>query len=121
MKDIIIVLLSCGVGVEIIRNVYDYIKSRRERKDKKEDKAAEEEKESIELMKKQIAALVESQRYVMYDRIKFLAQSYIREKSVDFDDRRMLHLMHDSYHNGLDGNGDLDLLMEEVDELPLKE
>jgi hypothetical protein len=32
----------------------------------------------------------------------------------------MLHKMHNVYHDGLGGNGDLDSLMSNVDELPLK-
>lgn len=28
--------------------------------------------------------------------------------------------MHDAYHTGLNGNGDLDVIMAQVDRLPLK-
>ena len=59
-------------------------------------------------------------KWVLYDRIRHLGQAYIKEGAVDFDDRRILHEMHNSYHNGLNGNGDLDALMDAVDKLPLK-
>ena len=39
---------------------------------------------------------------------------------MDFDDRRILNLMHKSYHDGLGGNGDLDNVMNDVNRLPLK-
>ncbi len=50
----------------------------------------------------------------------YLGQAYIAESEIDFDDRRILNDMHRSYHNGLGGNGDLDKLMEAVNDLPLK-
>jgi len=56
----------------------------------------------------------------LYDRIRFVALSYIEEGEVDFDDRRILNDMHRSYHVGLNGNGDLDELMKQVNKLPLK-
>jgi len=57
---------------------------------------------------------------ILLDRILYLGQSYIAKGEIDFDDRKRLHAMHDCYHNGLHGNGDADLIMEAVDELPLK-
>ena len=59
-------------------------------------------------------------KFILYDRIKYLAQTYIAAGEVDFDDRRILNAMHKVYHGGLDGNGDLDDLMNAVGELPLK-
>ena len=56
---------------------------------------------------------------MMLDRIQYLCKSYIKDGEVDFDDRKRLRLMHTAYHNN-GGNGDLDLLMQQVDELPLK-
>lgn len=59
-------------------------------------------------------------RYVMLDRIRYLGQCYVHDKDVDFDDRRILNEMHNIYHNGLGGNGDLDILMQEVNRLPIR-
>lgn len=69
---------------------------------------------------KDIAALKTALKWVMYDRIRYLGQAYIGEKEIDFDDRRILNEMHNCYHNGLGGNGDLDTLMKQVNSLPLK-
>ena len=56
----------------------------------------------------------------MLDRIRHLGQSYIQKGEISFDDRRIFHMMHDAYHDGLGGNGDADLVVEAVDDLPLK-
>lgn len=57
---------------------------------------------------------------LLLDRIQHLCKAYIAEGSVDADDLRRLHIMHDHYHRE-GGNGDLDKLMQRVDMLPLKE
>lgn len=69
---------------------------------------------------KELDALKEGLKWVIYDRIRYLGQTYISAKAIDFDDRRILNEMHRCYHVGLSGNGDLDNLMKEVNELPLK-
>lgn len=56
---------------------------------------------------------------MMLDRIQYLCKSYIEDQSIDVDDRRRLHIMHECYH-GLGGNGDLDTLMEDVNKLPIR-
>lgn len=77
------------------------------------------EKEDTE--QKDLKALTEGVRWILFDRIKFLGFSYLRQGAVDFDDRRILREMHKVYHNGLGGNGDLDQIMSAVDKLPLSE
>ena len=67
-----------------------------------------------------IVALKTGLKWVIYDRIRYLGQTYITAKAIDFDDRRILNEMHKCYHDGLGGNGDLDNLMKEVNTLPLK-
>lgn len=56
----------------------------------------------------------------MLDRMRYVGQNYLKQEEIDFDDRRIFHQMHDIYHNDLGGNGDLDQLMEAIDDLPLK-
>lgn len=114
--DLVATVLLSGTAVAIIEGVREYLAWRRSRKAEKEDKT-DEKKEELE---KKVDALVESQKYIMYDRIRYLGQAYINESEIDFDDRRILNGMHKSYHNGLGGNGDLDILMKEVNRLPLK-
>ncbi len=131
VNDVWLVLASGGVFVAIIEGVKEYLSWRRNRKAVKEDRAeerAEEQKidyqekqgKKIKNLEEKVDALVEAQKFIMYDRIRYLGQAYIDAKEIDFDDRRILHQMHESYHYGLDGNGDLDALMDEINHLPLK-
>lgn len=120
MNEVIIAVISGGSVVAIIEGVREWLAWQRNRKAVKEDRAAEEAAEKVKTLEEKVDALVEANRYILYDRIRYLGQCYIDEKEIDFDDRRILNKMHESYHNGLEGNGDLDTLMEEVNHLPLK-
>lgn len=120
-------LISGGAFGALISAVSSYIiyrlrrrdgrELRRERAENTEKNRAESRLAAIEV---KVDALTEGMKYVLYDRIRFLAQEYISDGEVDFDDRRILGNMHRSYHGGLSGNGDLDILMREVNSLPLK-
>ena len=120
MSEIIITVISGGSVVAIIEGVREWLAWNRNRKAVKEDRATEEAVEKVKTLEEKVDALVEANRYILYDRIRYLGQCYIDEREIDFDDRRILNKMHESYHDGLDGNGDLDTLMEEVNHLPLK-
>ena len=127
MDEVIIAVISGGSVVAVIEGVREWLSWRRNRKALKEDRDAaqvENAKAStdkkVKNLEEKVDALVEANRYILYDRIRYLGQCYIDEKEIDFDDRRILNNMHKSYHFGLDGNGDLDTLMEEVNHLPLK-
>lgn len=102
-------LLGGSTVAAIINAIAEGIRQRRKRKYDKDD-GKDKDNEAIK------AGL----KWVLYDRIRFLGQHYISAGSVDFDDRRILNEMHKSYHDGLGGNGDLDVLMHEVNALPLK-
>lgn len=120
MKDYAVILLSSGVLVAVIEGVREYFSWRRNRKAAKEDKADLHTEERLEAIEKKTDAQSEALKYILYDRIRYLGQAYIAEGEIDFDDRRILNDMHRSYHSGLNGNGDLDVLMKEVNKLPLK-
>jgi hypothetical protein len=96
-------------------------------KSKRDDKAAAKEEENkksteqrIKNIEQNLNAVVEGQKYILLDRIRYLGCAYLKDGEVSFDDRRLLNMMHGVYHDGLGGNGDLDTLMEEVNDLPLK-
>lgn len=118
--DMIIAILSGGTIVAIVEGIREYLTWKRNRKAAAEDKENLDTDKRLEKMERQVEALVEGQKYILYDRIRFLGQSYIADGEIDFDDRRVLNDMHKSYHSGLGGNGDLDILMKEVNNLPLK-
>lgn len=84
----------------------------------REKAARKSKKETAE--DKEIAALKAGVMFILYDRIKHIALCHLRDGEISFADRAMLHKMHGVYHDGLGGNGDLDGLMSNVDELPLK-
>lgn len=122
-----VTLISGGAFGALISALSSYVIYRLRRRDGRElrlERAAENEKNKAEnrllAIEIKVDALTEGMKYVLYDRIRFLAQEYISNGEVDFDDRRILGNMHRSYHNGLAGNGDLDILMREVNSLPLK-
>ena len=135
--------LEGGVLLSIVEGIKALISWAIRRKAHKEDRAEKREElkteerissmeariETLEESNKEILelaeALVEAQRYVLYDRIRYLGQKYLAAGEVDMEDRRILHLLHavyhgDETHRGCGGNGDLDLLMKAVDKLPLK-
>lgn len=131
MEDILLALLGGGVAVTIVEAVKEAIAWHRNRKAQQEDRAAEKEEKKTEerisnlesdvsKIMKLTSALVESQKNILFDRIQYLCRRYISEGEIDFDDLRGVNNLHHSYHDGLGGNGDLDVLMEQVRKLPLK-
>jgi hypothetical protein len=102
-------LLGGSAVAALINQIFETVRERRRRKEKLEDS----ESEDIKIIKAGLKSL-------MLDRIRYVGQQYIKIGAIDFDDRKILNDMHTSYHN-LGGNGDLDLLMQEVNALPLKQ
>ena len=107
-------ILSGSAVATVIGLIGEWLRWRRERKAKKEDQAELKLEERLGLMEEQNKAQSEALKYILYDRIRFLGQAYIADGEIDFDDRRILNSMHKVYHNGLNGNGDLDELMKAV-------
>ena len=121
MTEFILALLSGGaIGAALVKVIGESLAFRRERKAKKEDTKRIDIEEWKKEVDKKLEALCEAEKLNMFDRIRHIGQAYIAEGEVDIDDRRLLNDMHRSYHSGLGGNGDLDVLMKEVNELPLK-
>ena len=119
-------LAGGAVGAAIVNGVNERSMHKMKRKFEKEDKSEDVEKrlsaieQQMSEQSTMLVAVAEADKYLLYDRIRHIGEGYISEGEVDFDDRRMLNAMHYSYHNGLGGNGDLDKLMEAVNQLPLK-
>lgn len=124
-------LLGGGVIVALIESARGLVawilKRKAEREDRAEDRADKRIEERIghledemTAMRTLTAALAESQKNVLFDRIRYLCRRYLADGEIDFDDLRAVNALHNSYHNGLGGNGDLDALMKQVRELPVK-
>lgn len=109
MIEIIIAVLGGSALAALINQLGETYRQKKKRQASQEDKHNGD-----------YADMKKALMYVILDRIRYLGQVYIKDGAIDFDDRRLLHEMHDVYHNGLGGNGDLDALMDEVNHLPLK-
>lgn len=73
--------------------------------------------EAIVSINKSMNDIKDGQRVILYDRILYLSRSFIHEGKISYEDKANLHKMHSVYHNQLNGNGDLDSAMKDVDEL----
>ena len=107
--EIVLAILGGTAVAALINQIGESIRQKRKRK-----------YDTTDTKDKDIEALKTGLKWVIYDRIRYLGQTYINQKKIDFDDRRILNEMHKCYHNSLGGNGDLDNLMSEVNALPLK-
>ena len=119
-STLLVALLGSSALAATVAGFFEMLRFRRERKAKKEDSAELNIEKRLNAIETQTAAQSEALKYIMYDRIRFLGQEYIAEGEIDFDDRRILNAMHSVYHSGLNGNGDLDNLMRDVNALKLK-
>ena len=116
-----IAVLTGGAAVALIQSIFGIVRFKMERKAKKEDSAGENIEKKLAVIERQNTVQCTALRHLLYDRIRWQGQAYIAQGEIDFDDRRILNSMHDVYHNGLQGNGDLDNLMTEVNTLKLKQ
>ena len=112
--------LTGGAIVALIQGGFGVVMWLLNRRAKKKDDGDQNIEQRLYAMEQQNANQSEALKFILYDRIRFLGQAYIAEGKIDFDDRRILNSMHKVYHNGLNGNGDLDELMKAVNALPLK-
>lgn len=118
--QVLLAILGGTVGATIVSGVFGLIMWKLNRKAAKEDKAEEkaEKKETDDDVL--IENLIVGVRTLMYDRIKHLANSYLRRGWITSEELEDLISMHSVYHNELKGNGFLDSLMERVKSLPVK-
>lgn len=102
--DVIVSIIGGSCGAAIVSGIVAIVQYCIARKDKLSDRADAQKK---------------ALRYLMLYIIQERAKQHIRDGCISFDDRRSLHHWHDLYHNGLNGNGDADALMAQVDRIPL--
>lgn len=106
-----------------IVSLLQWLLSRRAQKADRVTAKAEAEDEREEKLTKEINRKLDvlflADRTVLYDRIKFLAKSYIDRGWVTVEELEDLNRMHDVYHDPdkLDGNGFLKDLMKTVNSL----
>ena len=103
---------SAAALISTIGNIILHLLQRSERKKEKQNDRQQEQIDKLNAIGKGVMLLE-------LDKIKYLGLRFIRDGGITYEDRALLHKMHDNYHKELGGNGDLDQIMEEVDELPL--
>lgn len=143
-ETLIVCILSSTLASAVVTSAKDIFLARRKRKDDKEDKEDNRNEKMIKYIERQsttdkkveelveevhryisdnnilMSNIVKSNKLIMLDRIKHIAQGCIKSGEITYEDRKLLHDMWDEYHNAWHGNGDLNLIMEIIDELPLK-
>ena len=126
--DVLGYLLTGAASAAIIKlldNLLIWLLNRRVAKmDRSEERAAaaqlSEDKWKTDT-ERSVQELKDGLRIIMLDRIRYLGYAYLKDGEIDYDDRKYLNEMHGVYHNSLGGNGDLDMLMQSVNDLPLKQ
>ena len=120
-------ILTGGMAVALIEGCHALImwglNRRAQKEDRKEinaEKTMEDICERLDIQEKRLDGCTAGLRVLLHDRIKHLGQVYLQNEEVDFDDRQILIDMHNAYHTGLGGNGNLDALMDAVKALPMK-
>lgn len=127
------VMLGGAAGAALVNFLGDRWKFKAQRAAVKEDREEEKQDKTEELSKElkemktkldkvceQNKAQSEALKLIMLDRILWLGKGHIARGEISFDDKKILHEMHNSYHYGLGGNGDADWLMDKINELQIK-
>ena len=123
------IFLGGAGGAAVVTGIVSLIQwllSRRAQKADRVTAKTEAENEREEKLTKEINRKLDvlflADRTVLYDRIKFLAKSYIDRGWVTVEELEDLNRMHDVYHDPdkLDGNGFLKDLMKTVNSLEKK-
>lgn len=122
METFIIGFLGTGVGAGIMVIVQMLLNRKWAKEDKKEAKADRtgEILTKLDNLAVEVNHVKAANKYILSDRIKMLGTQYLEAGEIDFEDRRILHNLHSAYHDHCGGNGDYDILMREIDDLPLK-
>ena len=123
------IFLGGAGGAAVVTGIVSLIQWLLSRRAQKADRVAaktetknECEKKSMQEINRKLDVLFLADRTVLYDRIKFLAKSYIDRGWVTVEELEDLNRMHDVYHDPdkLDGNGFLKDLMKTVNSLEKK-
>lgn len=116
------VILGGGMGTALVGGLFTLLQWKLGRNAAREDRAAEFRGQEVQELKRLVQVLVEADRTILYDRIKYLGKSYILRGYITVEELEDLNLMHEVYHSKdkLGGNGFLDTLMHTVHGLEVK-
>lgn len=121
--EVIISIIGGSCGAAIVGGIFGLIQWRLNRSAQKEDRADAKSAalcsargEEIQALKHKVEVGLLADRTILYDRIKFLAKSYIARGWITVEELEDLNMMHSVYHDKdkLNGNGFLDNIMHTV-------
>lgn len=121
-QAILVALIAASSGA-ITAFANSRIEARKKKKENEDDtkkilgKLDELERE-INGLNKRLGGIERAQKITMHERIKRLAAKYCENGQISYSDYEIIKQMHEIYHNDLHGNGFLDAVMEDVDNLP---
>lgn len=103
--EIFIAILSAGIGAGIMNIVLEIVKHKWSKTDKRDEK---------------IDAIVNAQKVIMIDRVRYLGREYLKGEKISLEDKENLKEMYEAY-KALGGNGHLDTIMNEIENLTVSE
>lgn len=111
MDNLIPTLLAACLGSSGLTGLVLALLQRRwAKQDKEAGKTAAEDKK--------LDAVIAGLKVLTVDRVRYLGQKYIDERSITLEDKENLQDMYHAY-KALGGNGHLETVMAEVDRLPV--
>lgn len=121
-QAILVALIAASSGA-ITAFANSRIEARKKKKEKEDDTKKildklDELEGKINDLNKRLGGLERAQKITMHERIKRLAAKYCENGQISYSDYEIIKQMHEIYHNDLHGNGFLDAVMEDVDNLP---
>lgn len=121
-QAILVALIAASSGaITAIAN--SRIEARKKKREKDDSTAKilaklDELETKINGLETRLGGLERAQKITMHERIKRLAAKYCENGQISYADYEIIKQMHEIYHNDLHGNGFLDAVMEDVDNLP---
>ena len=121
-QAILVALIAASSGaITAIAN--SRIEARKKKREKDDSTARilaklDELETKINGLETRLGGLERAQKITMHERIKRLAAKYCEAGQISFSDYEIIKQMHEIYHSDLHGNGFLDSVMEDVDNLP---
>lgn len=121
-QAILVALIAASSGA-ITALANSRIEARKKKREKDDSTAKilaklDELETKINGLETRIGGLERAQKITMHERIKRLAAKYCENGQISYSDYEIIKQMHEIYHNDLHGNGFLDAVMEDVDNLP---
>ena len=116
--DLLTVIIA-STGAVLATSLIEFIKWLVRKMSKKNtvSQQLEELLEESKNLREGLLNCTEENRAVLYDRIEYLAKSYIRAEQIGAKEKSNLKLLHSIYHDKLDGNGHLDEIMAMVEKI----